>query len=183
MSVPADEWIVLPELGAEAHLPGTGALGALAFDHIGMAVYDADDAMRRFTDLLGLEDWSRVVFEGTAECNGVRQPVGAVIALAKMGPLLLELVQPTVGQWAPSEFLKQSGEGVYHLGFRVPDVAASAARAESAGLHVANTGLHGNVPFFSYTDRGDLSGLCLEFISPLMPTDVLNPSSTWSDPR
>ena len=176
MNVPADEWMLLPELGLEAQLsqhPGRGALGELALDHIGMAVYDVDVAMRRFTDLLGLHDWSRVVFEGTADCHGVCQPVGSIIAVAKMGPVFLELVQPTHGQWTPSEFLEKSGEGVYHLGFRVPDVAATAARAEDAGLHVATTGLHGSTPFFSYTERGDLSGLCLEFVAPQMPTDVL----------
>jgi catechol 2,3-dioxygenase-like lactoylglutathione lyase family enzyme len=174
--MPADEWMLLPELSAEAQLdqiPGRGALGGLALDHIGMAVSDVDVAMRRFTDLLGLHDWSRVVFEGMAECRGVRQMVGSIIAVAKMGPLFLELVQPTLGQWAPSEFLEQSGEGVYHLGFRVPDVTAAATRAESVGLHVANTGFHGNMPFFAYTDGGDLFGLCLEFITARTPTSVM----------
>jgi len=176
MSMSADEWMELPPVSEHAQLsqlPGRGALGELALDHVGMAVHDVDAAMRRFTDLLGLHDWSRIVFEGTANCRGVEQPVGSIIAVAKMGPVSLELVQPTHGDWLPAEVLKTSGEGVYHLGFRVADVAASARRAEDVGLHVANTGLHeGAPPFFAYTDGGDLFGLCLEFIAPRMPTST-----------
>jgi hypothetical protein len=91
LNMPADEWMLLPQLGAKARLsqiPGRGALGELALDHIGMAVYEVDVAIRRFTDLLGLHDWSRLF------SNVPRN------AMASAN-----------GQWAPSEFLNSRARG------------------------------------------------------------------------
>jgi len=168
----SDEWMELPMPKESAWLTrphGRGALGDLALDHVGIAVRDVDEAIDRFSTLLGLHDWSRTEISTTVTFRGVEQNVGAIIAVASMGPIDLELVQPTHGSWTPVDVLDKLGEGLFHLGFRVTDVGATTHLAEDAALQAADVGMHGDEPTFTISDGGDLHGVCLEFVAPRMP--------------
>ena len=168
----SDEWMELPIPHESAWLsraPGRGVLGNLAIDHVGIAVRDVDAAIDRFSTLLGLGDWSRIEMSTTVTYRGNEQVVGGIIAVASMGPINLELVQPTHGSWTPVDVLETLGEGLYHLGFRVADVDTTTRLAADAALHAAEVGHHDGQPIFTYTEGGDLHGVCLEFVAPRMP--------------
>ena len=49
------------------------------------------------------------------------------IKCAMIGPVQLQVVQPGKGRSIYKDFLEQKGEGVFHLGFVVEDIATSEA--------------------------------------------------------
>jgi methylmalonyl-CoA/ethylmalonyl-CoA epimerase len=176
MSSSLEEWMEMPTPDSSAWLSmvaGRGAAGDLAMDHVGIAVHDVDAAMERFGAVLGIHDWVRSTFSTISEYRSVEQVIGGNVATAAMGPIKIELVQPTQGSWTPVDFLAAHGEGLYHLGFRVPDVAQAAARAHEAGLHVALVATHRTGPIFTYMEADELHGVCVEFVGPRVPAEMI----------
>lgn len=89
------------------------AIGAL--DHIGIACRDAGKARAFYHDILGLP----VVSEETHEAMKLR------IVKVRAPGTILELLEPLPGEPVVSKFLEARGEGLHHLCFGVPDVAAA----------------------------------------------------------
>jgi methylmalonyl-CoA/ethylmalonyl-CoA epimerase len=176
MSSPLDEWTHMPPSKPEAWLAmlaGRGAFGELALDHVGLAVRDVDEAMERLGAQLGLHDWIRVTFSTPATYFGEEQVIGGNVATATMGPINIELVQPTQGSWTPVDVLESRGEGLYHLGFRVPDIDAAVDRARQAGVQLALIGKHGSAPIFAYSDPDGLLGVTIELVGPRTPAQMV----------
>lgn len=178
MTAPFEEWteMPLPAPDAAAWLSqqeDRGVFGALALDHVGVAVRDVDEAIDRFSRWLGLHDWTRATFSQTATYRGTPQVIGGTVATAKMGPIGLELVMPTQGMWTPMEVLDTKGEGLYHLGFRVADLAAALQSADEAGGTPGLVAETAGVPVFSYSNSEDLHGITIELISPRMPNGMV----------
>jgi len=168
------EWMELPpSLEARAPLKLLGELGEMTLDHVGIAVRDVDEAVARFGREIGIHDWMRSTFATTSVYKGEDQRIGGHVATASMGFLNIELVQPTDGAWTPVDVLKTKGEGLYHLGFRVPDVAESSRRMKDAGMRVSLLGTHGETPLFIYSESDDLFGVCIELVGPRMPAGMI----------
>ncbi|HXD68701.1 MAG TPA: VOC family protein [Gaiellales bacterium] len=81
---------------------------------------------------------------------------------AWIGDFQLQLVQPGPEPTPQRRFLDEHGEGVFHVGFEVPD--ADAADAQAAGLGVAPLmrGRRDNGSGFTYYDTADRAGVVLE---------------------
>lgn len=89
-----------------------------AIDHVAVAVRDADEAARAFARLLG---W-HLAGDELIHVAGVR-----LVFLAPAGhadATQLQLVQP-VGPGAVASFVTEHGEGLHHVCFRTPDIAAA----------------------------------------------------------
>ncbi|MGO9501844.1 MAG: VOC family protein [Streptosporangiaceae bacterium] len=176
MASPLNDWMEMPVPSSLAWLSlgdDRGSLGELALDHVGLAVYDVDAAMERFGTRLGLHDWVLSTFSIASTYRGTEQIIGGRVATAAMGPINLELVQPTQGSWTPVEFLEGRGEGLYHLGFRVPDLTVVTQRAEDAGIELELLATHATTPVFTYTDNSDLFGVTVELVGPRVPTQMI----------
>lgn len=171
-----DDWMEMPTPSSLAWLSllaDRGAFGELALDHVGVAVYDVNAAMERFGTRLGLHDWVLATFSIRSTYRGEEQLIGGMVATAEMGPINLELVQPTQGAWTPVDVLEHRGEGLYHLGFRVPDLAAAAERAHEAGHDIELLATHATTPVFAYTDSSELFGVTIELVGPRMPAQMV----------
>lgn len=85
------------------------------------------------------------------------------IKWAQIGPLQLQLLQPTTGDTPQKRFLEERGEGVFHLGFVVDDVEAGEAEARRRGLAVLMKGRRDNGSGFTYFAARDQGGtnLCI----------------------
>ena len=79
-----------------------------------------------------------------------------------MGEVELELIQILEGDSVHLEFLREHGEGIHHLGFRVTDFEAKLAQAKAMGFEVLQTGPVGR--FYAYLDTRPQSGLIFELI-------------------
>jgi catechol 2,3-dioxygenase-like lactoylglutathione lyase family enzyme len=136
-------------------------LGLSDLYHIGLAVHDLDDAMRRY-ESLGVAGWKSFEGEFPGVYRGRECSLGARVAFAKSGPAYIELVQPTKGDWTASVFLRERGEGVYHLGYWVDDLAASMERAVSLGYQIDIVSERGG---FAYLGADETTGVHMELVS------------------
>ena len=136
--------------------------------HVGIAVNDLDDAMLRLGKSLGLEPWATLEAEIPALYRGTETLTGIRSAFARSGALLIELVQPTGGSFTAQTFLDERGEGIYHLGYWVEDMADVMARADAAGIDVDWRFPVDGDPFAVYLDASQTLGIHVELVSPNM---------------
>ena len=82
--------------------------------HIGIAVHNLDEALTFYRDTLGLP----VHKQATIEEQGVKA------ALLTIGQSEIELLEPLSPESTVGRFLERKGEGMHHICFQTPDVAA-----------------------------------------------------------
>jgi methylmalonyl-CoA/ethylmalonyl-CoA epimerase len=95
-------------------------------DHVGIAVADLAAARALYEGVLGLE----VTHEEVLEDQGVHE------LLLRAGEAYVQLVAPLAPDSPVGRFLAKRGEGVHHVGYAVPDVAAALADLRSKGFEV-----------------------------------------------
>lgn len=81
----------------------------MTFHHLGIVVRDLDKAAELFSDILGLGAWDKRVAEDSE--NGVR------LLSVPTGNTFIELIQPIRSDNRFARFLKERGEGLFHLCF------------------------------------------------------------------
>jgi methylmalonyl-CoA/ethylmalonyl-CoA epimerase len=142
--------------------------------HVGLAVRDLDDAMKRFGDQFGIEKWGTLDSEVPAAYRGAETVAGIRSAFARQGGLLIELVQPTTGMFTAKTFLEERGEGIYHLGYWVEDMAGVLERADKLGLGVDWVFPVTGDPLAVYLDAKQTLGMHIELVSPAMKPIIDN---------
>jgi methylmalonyl-CoA/ethylmalonyl-CoA epimerase len=142
--------------------------------HVGIAVHDIDDGMRRFRELIGVDGWSTLDAEVPALYRGTESVAGIRSAFARAGAMLIELVQPTTGMFTAKTFLEQRGEGIYHFGYLVEDMAGTLDRADSLGIGVDWMLPSDKGPLAVYLDPSETMGIHLELVNPAMVRLVQN---------
>ena len=134
-------------------------------DHIGIVVEDAEKVSETWKKMFGIEPWTFVNNTGTdAEGN----PLDVKLGFAYLGDLELELIEVTKGKILHSEYLKEHGEGLHHLGFFVDDVDGEAANLVKQGAAIIiqrpgqwiylDSGGPGGVIFELMQRRGKITG-------------------------
>ncbi|MGA7579081.1 MAG: VOC family protein [Desulfobaccales bacterium] len=93
-------------------------------DHIGLVVQDIESSLKLFTEALGLK-LSEVE-------NNDRFKVR--IAFLPVGDTLVELIQPTAEGTMMANILKDRGESIHHIAFRVDDLEAELANLKAKGV-------------------------------------------------
>jgi methylmalonyl-CoA/ethylmalonyl-CoA epimerase len=133
--------------------------------HIGIAVNDIERAIADLDATLGAGPWGRMDADVPAIYRGTETVTGIRSAFARTGSLLIELVQPTAGDFTAKTFLAERGEGVYHAGYWVEDMETTLERAEEIGLGVDWCTPKDGVPFAVYLDSARTLGLHIELVS------------------
>lgn len=93
------------------------------------------------------------------------KPMGVVdliVRETKIGPIVLQLVQPVAGECIEKEFLDKRGEGVQHLGFLVDDIDKQEGKAVKLGLRITQRGRRGDGSGNTFFDTEALGGIVLE---------------------
>ncbi|MBF6341108.1 VOC family protein [Nocardia abscessus] len=72
------------------------------------------------------------------------------------------MVEPGPGDTPQRRFLERTGGGVFHVGFAVDDIDASAETARAAGIPVMMSGRREDRTGFSYLDTSERAGVVLE---------------------
>jgi methylmalonyl-CoA epimerase len=125
--------------------------------HVGLVVRRLEDGLAFWQDLLGL----RVSKQASIQDQGVRA------ALLPIGRSEIELLEPINPDGGVAKFLEKRGEGLHHVCFETPDVAAELAAARSKGLPVIDEtprpGLAGTICFLH--PKGT-RGVLVEFATP-----------------
>jgi methylmalonyl-CoA/ethylmalonyl-CoA epimerase len=111
-------------------------------DHVGIAVSDLAAARDLYERTLGL----RAVHEEVLADQGVHE------LLFASGDAFVQLVAPLGPDTPVGRFLRRRGEGIHHVGYLVPDVAAAVAALRAEGVEVVEpaprTGSGGTVVAF-----------------------------------
>jgi methylmalonyl-CoA/ethylmalonyl-CoA epimerase len=132
---------------------------------VGYAVHDLDEGMARMR-AVGVEKWGTMEAELPCLYRGEEVTIGLRAAYARWGSIYLELVQPTTGPSTPRTFLDERGEGIYHLGYWVDDLAATTRRAEDLGFNV-DLAIPSNADhrMAVYLDAGRSLGVHIELVN------------------
>ena len=83
------------------------------------------------------------------------------IRVAQIGPVSLQIIQPSEGRTIYGDFLENRGEGVFHLGFRVDDIEREEVYVKQLGLKVLSSGRRADGSGFTYFDTAAIGGIHL----------------------
>lgn len=111
-------------------------------DHVGIAVPSLEEALPIWEDMIGAKGSPPEKVESQ----------GVEVVFVGSGTGRVELLAPTRADSPVARFLERRGQGMHHLCYRVPDVAAALAQAERQGYELIDSqgrpGAHGHTVAF-----------------------------------
>jgi catechol 2,3-dioxygenase-like lactoylglutathione lyase family enzyme len=123
-------------------LPGGVQLRRLV--QIGIVVADRDRTTQLLTSLFGIGPFRFVEWPNRAESKyfyrGQEEHIRVKQAFVQLGDVEVELIQPVEGRNAYQDFLDQTGGGIHHVLFEVPDIDPVIQELEEAGVGVLQSG-------------------------------------------
>jgi catechol 2,3-dioxygenase-like lactoylglutathione lyase family enzyme len=145
-----------PELRRLLALPAPG--------QIGMVVKNIEQAIKTYSGLFGWgpfevfqHKYSELIYRGRPGNFRYR------VALAQLSPSLeLEFIENLEGESIYTEFLRERGEGMHHLGFMVDRIDTRIAAMKKLGIGVLQSGKRPGRSF-AYMDTMPLLGTIIEY--------------------
>ena len=98
----------------------------MKINHLGIATKGIDEALKFWSDALGLENMHIEIVED----QKVR------VAMLPIGESRIELLEPTSDDSPISKFLEKRGGGIHHIAVEVEDISASLAKLKSKGMRL-----------------------------------------------
>jgi methylmalonyl-CoA/ethylmalonyl-CoA epimerase len=98
-------------------------------DHVGIIVNNMDEALKSYTNILGLPPLDKGI---------IRLPdkEGVQLVLLRIGDNFIELIQPTNFQNREGRFLRERGEGLFHLSIFTESFDAEVKALKEKGFAV-----------------------------------------------
>jgi len=146
---------------------------------LGIVVRDLEATVRRYVDDYGIGPWEFARID-LGDANNYREygrPVERSnrIAIATVGRVMWELIEPLDEDGIYARFLAEKGEGVHHVAVATPDfdeTVAGAEREDGLMLRCEHSGVD-----IAYLDTQRDLGVVLEVFSG-MPSNGGDPDST-----
>lgn len=98
----------------------------MKINHLGIATKGIDEALKFWSEALGLEN----VHTEVVEDQKVR------VAMLPIGESRVELLEPTSDDSPISKFLEKRGGGIHHIAVEVDDIEASLAKLKEQGMRL-----------------------------------------------
>lgn len=98
----------------------------MKINHLGIATKGIDEALKFWSDALGLEN----IHTEIVEDQKVR------VAMLPIGESRIELLEPTSEDSPISKFLEKRGGGIHHIAVEVDDITVSLAKLKSQGMRL-----------------------------------------------
>ena len=153
--------------------PGAGAVDieGKEIKQLGIVVADAEEAAKNYWDLFGVGPWVLLdigaphvadrIFQGIPLNDDA--DVRTKAAIAQLGTMQLELLQPVQGPSTHMDFARTKGQGIHHVSFdRVEDHDEVVAGFQSLGIGIESSGLLGGSIVFTYMASQDDIGTIFE---------------------
>ena len=93
------------------------------FYQIGVVVRDIERGMAHYRELLGVGPFWRLDTDYHGRYRDWTGRFANRNAFARWGDLYLEMIEPVHGEGNAKEWLETRGEGIFHLGYAVDDLA------------------------------------------------------------
>ncbi|GFZ62801.1 glyoxalase [Pseudomonas amygdali pv. eriobotryae] len=126
-----------------------------ALHHVCIVIHDLDKAVAYY-ESIGVGPWhdfpSLDAFKGELLAPDAEDFVRLQYKYANLENIQLQLCAPPKGNTLQRRFLEERGEGVFHLGFTVPDCDAAQSEALALGLNPILSGRLPNRNGFTYFD-------------------------------
>jgi catechol 2,3-dioxygenase-like lactoylglutathione lyase family enzyme len=131
--------------------------------HICIVVHDIDKT-QAYYESIGIGPWE--AYPPLVEYEELEVPsregfMSMQYRICNLPNIQLQLCQPNQDPSPQRLHLDAKGEGVFHLGFEVPDADAAEAEARRGGLPVKMRGRRENRTGFTYYDTADKAGVIL----------------------
>ncbi len=131
--------------------------------HVCIVVHDIDRT-QAYYESIGVGPWQ--VYPPLADYTDLETPsrdgfLAMQYRVCNLPDVQLQLCQPNSAPSPQRVFLDTKGEGVFHLGFEVPDADAAQRAAEAVGLGQLMRGRRTNGTGFNYYDTQDSAGVVL----------------------
>ena len=98
----------------------------MKINHLGIATKGIDEALKFWSDALGLENLHTEIVED----QKVR------VAMLPIGESRIELLEPTTDDSPISKFLEKRGPGIHHIAVEVDDIKAALAKLKSQSMRL-----------------------------------------------
>jgi hypothetical protein len=148
---------------------------------IALVVRDLEATMRTYVDDYGIGPWAIYDFNPDTVRNMTAngQPLESAwrLALARVGQVHWELIEPLDDRSTYAEFLAAKGEGVHHIGVAVPSYDDAIGEHAAANRETVLGGEYNGVTFAYLPTGGDLGVITEIFDSP--PGDDQQPDSVY----
>jgi len=149
----------------ESNEKGNTILESDSFCQIGIVVKNIDETVKYYQDVFGFGPFEiRQVSFPTATYHGETAGYRGKRAFFYLGPIQIELIELVDGKTIHEDFLKEKGEGIHHIGFRVPSLEESKRNAEKASLKVTQSFSRPDGSGFAYVDSDRVGGVVFELI-------------------
>lgn len=154
-------------------MPGNERLAILdsSIGQLGFVVENVDSMIQAYYENFGIGDWKIYTYGpqllSFMTYKGKPTSYSSRIALGYFGSTRIELIQPIEGHTVYTDFIKEHGYGLQHLGIYVQDIQGSLAIVKKNGIEVimegGGFGLDGD-GHFAYLDTEKRYGICYELI-------------------
>ncbi len=136
-----------------------------AIDHVGIAVYDLDEAIAFYRDSFGFS----AVHQEVNEEQGVRE---AMVAVGD-ADTCLQLLAPIGPDSAIAKFLDRSGPGIQQLAYRVTSIDDAMAAVRARGMRLLYVEPRGGTAGsrINFIHPKDAGGVLVELVEPAVPAD------------
>lgn len=150
---------------------------------VGLVVKDSEATARRYWEELGIGPWRFYTLDPT-NTPGMTfrgEPVKHAFraALASIGDVALELIEPLSGSSVYAEHLATHGEGLHHLAFAVEDYGRACEYLTSRGYGELQHGRPFDINDYSYFDTSGTLKVITELSS---EEDKPFPPPEWTVP-
>lgn len=149
-----------------------------------IAVHDLEKSMEHYQTTIGAGQWE--IFDVDASTisdmtyHGRPAQYRYRAAFTMVGPMQLELMQPVEGDNTFSDFLKEHGEGVHHLGHvRVENIGEAIQTWEKEGFSCLESGRFPEGGGFAYMDTVKTLGVIIELLEVAEGPSPFYPPSLW----
>jgi catechol 2,3-dioxygenase-like lactoylglutathione lyase family enzyme len=148
----------------EGEMKGKG-IGISKVVHIGVVVKDLERSMEQYFRTMGIGPWHvytlRPPFLQEIFFGKEKIYLAMKLAMAQLGNVAMELIQPISEGNPYTEFLERCGEGVHHLGVEVEDYEQALSFFKERGIPLLMEGTT-QVDAFAYVDTQLLLGTVIE---------------------
>jgi methylmalonyl-CoA epimerase len=128
----------------------------LNLDHVAIAVEDLDATIDSYRSRYGVEPLHRE----RVESQGVEE------AMIPVGGSFVQLLQPLSAESPVGRFLAKHGEGLHHVAYAVPDIAAALSHLEAEGARLIDREprVGGRGAKIAFVHPADLAGTLIELV-------------------
>jgi hypothetical protein len=150
---------------------------------VGIAVYDLERSMEHYRNTLGTGSWEVFIADASSLTDMMYhgRPIQRShrAAFTMVGPMQLELDQPLGQDNVFSDFLKEHGEGVHHLGHvRVDNIDEAVRTWENEGFRCLERGRFPGGGY-AYMDTIKTLGVIVELLETHEGPSPLYPEPLW----